>query len=182
MGEKSMSKYWLPWFALLYQQTVFASWLTTPRTFRLVGMPAETSLAICSLIFGGIFERLPNLKVGFAHAGGSFPGTIGRIEHGWSARPDLCATECKRNPREFLGMLSGLTLAPDHQPHSRTPEFVGRFWVDSLTHDADCLKHVVNVFGRDKVVLGTDYPFPCITPCSFSLCQAAHPSGLFPPK
>jgi len=117
MGEKSMSKYWLPW---------------------LVGMPAETSLAICSLIFGGIFERLPNLKVGFAHAGGSFPGTIGRIEHGWSARPDLCATECKRNPREFLG----------------------RFWVDSLTHDADCLKHVVNVFGRDKVVLGTDYPFP----------------------
>ena len=59
MGQDKMSKYWLPW---------------------LVGMPAETSLAICSMIFGGIFEKFPNLRVAFAHAGGSFPGTIGRIE------------------------------------------------------------------------------------------------------
>ena len=54
-----MEKYWLPW---------------------LVSMPAETSRAICSLIFGGVFERLPNLRVAFAHGGGSFPATIGRIE------------------------------------------------------------------------------------------------------
>lgn len=117
MGQKSMSKYWMPW---------------------LVGMPAETSLAMCSLIFGGVLERLPNLKVAFAHAGGSFPGTIGRIEHGWHCRPDLCATDCKTNPRDFLG----------------------RFWVDSLTHDPTCLKYVVDLFGKDKVALGTDYPFP----------------------
>jgi aminocarboxymuconate-semialdehyde decarboxylase len=85
MGQKSMSKYWMPW---------------------LVGMPAETSLAMCSLIFGGVLERLPKLKVAFAHAGGSFPGTIGRIEHGWHCRPDLCATDCKTNPRDFLGTMT----------------------------------------------------------------------------
>lgn len=51
MGKEKMPKYWLPW---------------------LVGMPAETSLAICSMIFGGIFERFPNLKVAFAHGGGKY--------------------------------------------------------------------------------------------------------------
>src|SRR6058998_724266 len=59
LGKERMPKYWLPW---------------------LVGMPAETSLAICSLIFGGVFERFPKLRVGFAHGGGAFPFTIGRIE------------------------------------------------------------------------------------------------------
>ena len=59
MGEAKMQKYWLPW---------------------LVGMPAEVSLAICSMIFGGVFERLPRLRVAFAHGGGAFPGTLGRID------------------------------------------------------------------------------------------------------
>ncbi|MDQ3713538.1 MAG: amidohydrolase, partial [Acidobacteriota bacterium] len=62
MGESEIRKYWLPW---------------------LVGMPAETSRAICSLIFSGVLERLPNLRICFAHGGGSFPFTIGRIEHGF---------------------------------------------------------------------------------------------------
>src|SRR5690606_100653 len=60
MGQKDMPEYWLPW---------------------LVGMPAETSRAICSLIFGGVFEQFPKLRMAFAHGGGSFPATIGRIEH-----------------------------------------------------------------------------------------------------
>lgn len=117
MGESRMPKYWLPW---------------------LVGMPAETSLAICSMIFGGVFERFPKLRVAFAHGGGSFPATIGRIEHGFEMRPDLCAIDNKVGPREYLG----------------------RFWVDSLTHDAKMLEHVVELFGADRVALGTDYPFP----------------------
>ena len=58
MGQKRMPKYWLPW---------------------LVGMPAETSLAVCSMIFGGVFDRFPKLRVAFAHGGGAFPFTIGRI-------------------------------------------------------------------------------------------------------
>jgi len=82
MGKEKMNKYWLPW---------------------LVGMPAETSLAICSMIFGGIFERLPKLKVAFAHGGGSFPATIGRIEHGFNVRPDLVAIDNPVNPRNYLG-------------------------------------------------------------------------------
>ena len=72
MGEKDMQKYWLPW---------------------LVGMPAETARAISSLIFSGVFERHPKLRVAFAHGGGSFPFTIGRIEHGFNVRPDLCAID-----------------------------------------------------------------------------------------
>ena len=66
MAEEKMQKYWLPW---------------------LVGMPAEVSLAICSMIFGGIFERLPKLRVCFAHGGGAFTATIGRIEHGFTRDP-----------------------------------------------------------------------------------------------
>lgn len=117
MGEAKMQKYWLPW---------------------LVGMPAEVSLAICSLIFGGVLERLPRLRWAFAHGGGSFPGTLGRIQHGFEARPDLVAVDNPVPPRDYLG----------------------RFWVDSLVHDADTLSSIVKLFGPDKVALGSDYPFP----------------------
>ncbi|HEX8515265.1 MAG TPA: amidohydrolase family protein [Bacteroidia bacterium] len=117
MGEKEMQKYWLPW---------------------LVGMPAETTRAICSLIFGGIFERLPELRVAFAHGGGSFPSTVGRIEHGFNCRPDLVAIDNNINPREYLG----------------------KFWIDSLVHDPVMLDYVVGMFGANRIALGTDYPFP----------------------
>lgn len=117
LGQDRMSKYWLPW---------------------LVGMPAESALAICSMLFGGVFERLPNLRVAFAHGGGSFPGTFGRIEHGFNVRPDLCAVDNKTNPRQYLG----------------------KFWVDSLVHDPEMLRLIVRMFGEDKVALGTDFPFP----------------------
>jgi len=116
-GEKLMQKYWLPW---------------------LVGMPAETSFAICSLIFSGVMEKLPNLKFCFAHGGGSFPITVGRIEHGWTCRPDLCAVDNKRNPREYCG----------------------KFWLDSLVHDPVALKVITDLMGTDKIIMGSDYPFP----------------------
>jgi len=117
MGEKDMQKYWLPW---------------------LVGMPAETARAISSLIFGGIFERHPKLRVAFAHGGGSFPFTIGRIEHGFNVRPDLCAIDNPVNPRDYLG----------------------KFWIDSLVHDPKALNYAIDVMGGDKICLGSDYPFP----------------------
>jgi aminocarboxymuconate-semialdehyde decarboxylase len=117
MGQEKMQRYWLPW---------------------LVGMPAETSLAICSMIFGGVFERLPNLRVAFAHGGGSFPSTIGRIEHGFDCRPDLVAIDNPVNPRAYLG----------------------KFWIDSLVHDKSMLDYVINLFGANRIALGTDYPFP----------------------
>jgi aminocarboxymuconate-semialdehyde decarboxylase len=117
MGFDSMKKYWLPW---------------------LVGMPAETSRAACSMIFGGVLERLPKLRVCFSHAGGSFLPTLGRIEHGFNCRPDLVAIDNQVNPREY----------------------VGKFWVDSITHDIDALKYILNMQGSKRVCLGSDYPFP----------------------
>ena len=117
MGEARMRKYWLPW---------------------LVGMPAEVSLAICSVIFGGVLERLPSLRLAFAHGGGAFPGTLGRIEHGFSARPDLCAVDN--------------ALPPSH--------YLKRIYVDSLVHEERALRLVLDTFGTDRVCIGSDYPFP----------------------
>jgi len=117
MGEREMQKYWLPW---------------------LVGMPAETSRAICSLIFSGTLEKCKSLRICFAHGGGSFPATIGRIEHGFLVRPDLCAADNQCNPRDYLG----------------------KIWFDSLVHEAAMLDYLVKLAGADKVALGTDYPFP----------------------
>lgn len=117
MGFDDMQKYWLPW---------------------LVGMPAETSRAACSLIFSGTLEKLPKLRVMFSHAGGSFLPTIGRIEHGFNCRPDLVAIDNNVNPRNYIG----------------------KFWIDSITHDIDLLKYLLTLHDSKKICLGTDYPFP----------------------
>ena len=117
MGKETMGKFWLPW---------------------LVGMPGETSRAICSLIFGGVFDKFPKLRVLFAHGGGSFPGTIGRIEHGFRVRPDLCAIHIDKSPREYLD----------------------KFYIDSITHDAKALHYILDLMGEKQVALGSDYPFP----------------------
>jgi aminocarboxymuconate-semialdehyde decarboxylase len=117
MGRADMQDYWLPW---------------------LVGMPAETSRAICSLIFSGVLERLPALRICFAHGGGAFPATIGRIEHGFNVRPDLCAVDNPHSPRKYLN----------------------RMYFDSLVHESAKLDYLVKLVGADQVALGSDYPFP----------------------
>lgn len=117
MGKEYMEKYWLPW---------------------LVGMPAETSRAACSMVFGGVFEKFPNLRVSFSHASGAFLATIGRIEHGFNCRPDLVAIDNNKNPKEYLG----------------------KFWIDSITHDTQMLRYAMNRVGSNRVCVGSDYPFP----------------------
>ena len=117
MGEDQMQRYWLPW---------------------LVGMPAETSRAICSMIFGGVFEQFPALRVAFAHGGGSFPFTLGRIQHGFDVRPDLVAIDNAMNPTAYIG----------------------KFWVDSLVHDKHVMTYLLDVIGENNICLGSDYPFP----------------------
>lgn len=117
MGKEDMPKYWQPW---------------------LVGMPAESSRALTSLIFGGVFERLPKLRFAIAHGGGSFPATLGRIQHGFDVRPDLCAVDNPVSPKEYMG----------------------HFWLDSLVHDPKMLDYIVDLVGENRVALGTDYPFP----------------------
>lgn len=117
MGEQQMDKYWLPW---------------------LVGMPAETSRAICSMIFSGVFEKFPKLRVAFAHGGGSFPFTLGRIEHGFKVRPDLTAVDNPVNPKNYIG----------------------KFWLDSLVHDKKAFSYLLDLVGDTHICLGSDYPFP----------------------
>jgi len=117
MGQADMQKYWLPW---------------------LVGMPAETSRAICSLIFSGTLEKCPGLRICFAHGGGSFPATLGRIDHGFNVRPDLCSVDNPHSPRKYLD----------------------RMFFDSLVHEPANLDFLIELVGADRVMLGSDYPFP----------------------
>lgn len=117
MGTDTMPKYWMPW---------------------LVGMPAEQSRAACALIFGGVLEQFPKLRVMLAHGGGSFPYTIGRIEHGFNMRPDLVAIDNPQNPRKYFQHL----------------------YFDSCVHDDRALRYLLDTVGIDRVMLGTDYPFP----------------------
>ncbi|MFM9959257.1 MAG: amidohydrolase family protein [Phycisphaerales bacterium] len=131
LGSAEMPDYWMPW---------------------LVGMPAETCRAVVSVLMGGVLDRLPRLRLCFAHGGGSFPGTIGRIDHGFHARPDLCQTKTKHSPRDFL-----------RDEKTNRP---AAFYVDSLVHDAWALRGLLRLLGAERVALGTDYPFPLgeITP------------------
>ncbi len=117
MGEAEMKKYWLPW---------------------LVGMPAETSRAICSLIFGGVLEKYPNLKIAFAHGGGAFPYIAGRVNHGFNVRPDLCAVDNSILPSSYMK----------------------NFYVDSLVHDENVMNFLIQTMGAERIAMGSDYPFP----------------------
>ncbi len=117
IGGERLKKYWMPW---------------------LVGMPAESSLAICSLIFSGVLERLPNLRIAFAHGGGAFPATLGRIQHGWEVRPDLCAVDNPHPPEKYRSQI----------------------YLDTLVHDPEVLRMLIRMFGVERLALGSDYPFP----------------------
>ncbi|MFC5589718.1 amidohydrolase family protein [Sporosarcina soli] len=100
-----------------------------------VGMPSETALAAASLVNGGVMEKFPKLKVCFAHGGGSFPYILPRLDQGWKVWPHLRKTS---NP-------------PSH--------YAKNFYFDSLNYDPLNLQYLVDRFGHEKVVMGSDYPF-----------------------
>ena len=103
-----------------------------------VSMPAETQLSIVSMILGGAFDRLPeNLRLCFAHGGGSFAFLLGRLENAWHNR-DLARGSSAHPPSHY----------------------VDRFSVDSAVFDPRALHLLVDVMGEDRVMLGSDYPFP----------------------
>jgi len=104
----------------------------------LVAMPAETQLTILWLILSGAFERLPrSLKLCFAHGGGSFPYLIGRVDNAWRNR-DIVREDCPRLPSSY----------------------VDRFHVDAAVFSGDALGLLVKAMGEDRVMLGSDYPYP----------------------
>lgn len=121
-------------FVLVHSAPADAPQYSRHFTRNLVGNPADTTLAIASLIFGGVAERHPDLAFCFVHGGGFAPYQIGRWDHGWSSREDLRA---------------GLPSPPS--------EYLRRFYFDSLTHDPDSLRFLGARVGWDRVVLGSDY-------------------------
>lgn len=103
-----------------------------------VGMPAETQLSIVSMILGGAFDRVSkDLKICFAHGGGSFVFLLGRLDNAWHYR-DIARGCSEKPPSEYLD----------------------RFHLDSAVFDPGALQLLVNKMGEDRVMLGTDYPFP----------------------
>ncbi len=117
LAPQRMPKYMMPWT---------------------VGMPAETQLGIVAMIVGGAFDKLPaNLKICFAHGGGSFAFLLGRLENAWHHHP-VAHGVCRFPPSRYLN----------------------RFYVDSAVFDQRALRFLVETMGSDRVMLGSDYPFP----------------------
>ena len=116
---------------------------SSPRLERwmaqwLVGMPAETHLSLLAMILGGVFDRVPDsLRICFAHGGGSFAFWLGRVENAWHKRHDVIGTS---------------EYPPGH--------YAGRFYVDSVVFDERALRLLVDTAGADRVVVGSDYPYP----------------------
>jgi aminocarboxymuconate-semialdehyde decarboxylase len=104
----------------------------------LAAMPAETHLSLLAMTLGGVFDRVPeSLRICFAHGGGSFAFWLGRTDNAWHRRPDLVATS-------------------EHPPS----HYVRRVHVDSVVFTEAALRVLVDTFGVDRVMLGSDYPFP----------------------
>ncbi|MER6987570.1 amidohydrolase family protein [Saccharopolyspora hirsuta] len=114
-----------------------------------VGQPVENAVALSHLIFAGVLDRHPGLRVVAAHGGGYLPGHIGRSDHAWRARPD--ARRCAEPPSSYLR----------------------RIWFDSLVHDAVSLRALVDAAGADRVLLGSDHPFDMGAPDPVELLAAS---------
>jgi aminocarboxymuconate-semialdehyde decarboxylase len=104
----------------------------------LVGNPSETTYAAAALMLGGVLERHPRLRVLLVHGGGFVPYQIGRLDRGFTAAPPPVRAKGALRPRQLLD----------------------RLWFDSVLHDDGALRHLVDVVGAERVVLGSDYPFP----------------------
>jgi aminocarboxymuconate-semialdehyde decarboxylase len=98
--------------------------------------PLESTITAAQLVFGGILDRYPKLKICLSHAGGVLPFLLGRLEHGQSVRPEAQAS-CKN---------------PFHH-------YLKNFYVDSITHWPETLRFVLNIMPKGHVFMGTDYPY-----------------------
>ncbi|HEY6905182.1 MAG TPA: amidohydrolase family protein [Candidatus Acidoferrales bacterium] len=102
---------------------------------NIIGQPIETTIALSHLIFGGVLDRYPGLKICAAHGGGYLPSYVGRSDHGFAVRPE--ASKIQHKPSEYLK----------------------RIYFDSLVYTPEGLRHLIEEVGVTQVMLGTDYPF-----------------------
>lgn len=102
---------------------------------NLIGNPLDTAIGAASLIFGGVLDRHPKLRVLLAHGGGYLPYQIGRLDHGYKVRME--SKTCEQNPSAYLS----------------------RFYYDGITFNSEALSFLIKQVGQDRVVIGTDYPF-----------------------
>jgi aminocarboxymuconate-semialdehyde decarboxylase len=119
---------------------------------QVIGFPLETALCMTRLIFGGVFERWPKIRWCFSHGGGAFASIVARLDHGWDVMDEAHAA-IPRKPSEYARGV----------------------WVDTITHSRRSLSLVLETFGHDRVVLGSDYPFRLGTEDPIA---ALEPSGL----
>ncbi len=125
------------WFHADQRSIAGADRLNSYYLQNLIGIPLESTIAAAKLIFGGVLDRHPELRIGFTHGGGFAPYQIGRWEHGWTVRPEPRVNIAGPGPRHFFAMM----------------------YFDSLTHDDISLDMLGKRMGWDHVVLGSDYPF-----------------------
>lgn len=104
---------------------------------NMIARPAESTIALAGLIFSGVFERFPNLKVCVVHGGGFAPYQIGRMDAGYHQKPNLAGKHITKPPSDYLQQI----------------------YVDTVVHNHAALRYVVDLLGGDRVMLGTDYPF-----------------------
>lgn len=119
-----------------------------------IGQPLEEIIAINHLIFGGVLDRHPTLRVFVSHGGGYFPFYMGRMDHAWTYRPELNKLTSKR-PSDYLRSM----------------------WYDTCVYRPDQIKTLVDLAGADRVMLGSDYPFDMGDPDPLGTLQAAGLDG-----
>jgi aminocarboxymuconate-semialdehyde decarboxylase len=115
---------------------------------NIVGQPLETTVALSHLIFTGVLDRHPRLRLCAAHGGGYLPYYLGRAEHAYGARPD------------------------SHSMAHPPTEYLRRIWFDSVVHSPAVLRSLIDLVGVERVVVGTDYPFDMGDPRPDDLLQA----------
>jgi aminocarboxymuconate-semialdehyde decarboxylase len=116
--------------------TTLGKRVATHYLVNTIGQPLETTIALSHLIFGGVLDRHPGLKIVAAHGGGYLPTYAGRSDHAFRVRPEAA---------------SATTISPS--------QHLKRIWFDSVVYQPTAMQHLIDNVGVSQVVIGTDYPF-----------------------
>jgi aminocarboxymuconate-semialdehyde decarboxylase len=144
LDDASLAPFWRAAEDLDVPVIVHPAELDVPERMRrlflhiLVGNPSETTFAAAALMLGGVLEDHPRLRVLLVHGGGFVPYQIGRLDRGFTAAPPAARAKGTLSPRQLAG----------------------RLYFDTVLHDGDALRHLLDFAAPGRVVLGSDYPFP----------------------